>query len=85
MLQSEESSAALRAQLVGVLRAAGLAPEPSDANFVLVRAPGLRDRLAPQGVLVRDCATFGLPDHVRIAVPDERGLARLEEALCAAA
>ena len=77
--------AELRGRLVGVLRAAGLAPEPSDANFVLVRAPGLRDRLAPRGVLVRDCASFGLPDHVRIAVPDQDGLARLEEALAGSA
>ena len=76
--------ASLRSQLVDVLRGAGLAPEPSDANFVLVRAPGLRERLAPRGVLVRDCTSFGLPDHVRIAVPDATGLARLEEALCAA-
>jgi histidinol-phosphate/aromatic aminotransferase/cobyric acid decarboxylase-like protein len=76
--------AALRTDLVDVLRGAGLSPEPSDANFVLVRAPGLRDRLAPQGVLVRDCASFDLPEHVRIAVPDAAGLARLEEVLCAA-
>ncbi|MDQ3897593.1 MAG: aminotransferase class I/II-fold pyridoxal phosphate-dependent enzyme, partial [Actinomycetota bacterium] len=74
----------LRAQLGDVLRRAGLGPEPSDANFVLVRAPGLRERLAPFGVLLRDCASFGLPDHVRIAVPGGAGLARLEEALCAA-
>jgi histidinol-phosphate/aromatic aminotransferase/cobyric acid decarboxylase-like protein len=71
----------LRDDLVAVLRKAGLAPEASDANFVLVRAPGLRDRLARHGVLVRDCATFGLPDHVRIAVPGAGGLARLEEVL----
>jgi histidinol-phosphate/aromatic aminotransferase/cobyric acid decarboxylase-like protein len=76
--------AALRARLVQVLFHAGLAPEPSDANFVLVRAPGLRPRLARHGVLVRDCASFGLPEHVRIAVPDAAGLARLEEALCRA-
>lgn len=76
--------ARLRAGLVGVLRRAGLDPEPSDANFVLVLAPGLRTRLAPHGILVRDCASFGLPDHVRIAVPDEAGLARLEEVLCGA-
>jgi histidinol-phosphate/aromatic aminotransferase/cobyric acid decarboxylase-like protein len=58
----------------------------SDANYVLCqRAAGLRDRLARQGVLVRDCASFGLPGTVRVAVPDEAGLARLEEALCGAA
>lgn len=42
---------------------------------------GVRDALAAQGVLVRDCASFGLPDRVRIAVPDERGLSRLARAL----
>ncbi len=76
--------AGLRGRLVDLLCSAGFAPEPSDANFVLVRAPGLRARLAPYGILVRDCASFGLPDHVRIAVPDQDGLIRLEEALCAA-
>jgi histidinol-phosphate/aromatic aminotransferase/cobyric acid decarboxylase-like protein len=73
--------AALRAELVGVLVRAGLAPKPSDANWVLVDAPGLRDRLARRGVAVRDCTSFGLPRHVRIAVPDRAGLDRLQEAL----
>jgi hypothetical protein len=34
---------------------------------------------------VRDCTSFGLPDHVRIAVPDAEGLERLDRALAAAA
>lgn len=58
--------------------------EESDAPYVLVRAPegaaALRARLARRGVLVRDCTGFGLPDHVRVAVPDEAGLRRLEGA-----
>ena len=70
-----------RDDLVAALRAHGLGPEPSDANWVLVRSPGLRDRLARSGVLVRDCRSFGMPDHVRIAVPDPASLARLAEAL----
>jgi histidinol-phosphate/aromatic aminotransferase/cobyric acid decarboxylase-like protein len=71
----------LRADLTGVL--AAFEPQPSDANWVLCAdAPRLRERLAPHGVLVRDCASFGLPDHARVAVPDDVGLARLEEALC---
>lgn len=73
--------AELRASLVDVLRAAGLDPEPSDACWVLVHSPGLRDRLARRGVAVRDCASFGLPEHVRIAVPGHAGRARLQEAL----
>jgi len=77
--------ASLRKRLARVLRCHGLHAEPSDANFVIVKAPGLRGALATHGVLVRDCASFGLPDHVRIAVPDTPGLDRLERALAAAA
>ena len=74
--------AAARTELVGVLSGHGLAPRPSSANFVLVDgAPGLRDGLAPHGVIVRDCSSFGLPGSVRIAVPDADGLARLDAAL----
>ncbi len=73
--------AARRAALGDVLGTFGLEPEPSDAPWLLVRAPGLRARLAPHGVLVRDCASFGLPDHARIAAPDPAGLDRLADAL----
>ena len=68
--------AALQAAIPGV--------EPSDANFVLVRveegAATARACLARHGVLVRDCTSFGLPGHIRVAVPDEAGLARLVDA-----
>jgi len=76
--------ASARAALVEVLRRFGYAPLASDANFVLVpQAGGLREALARDGVVVRDCRSFGLVDHVRIAVPDEAGLERLERALVA--
>jgi len=80
--------AGLREQLVAVLRRHGLAPAPSDANWVLVetlslRDPSLRDRLAERGILVRDCASFGLPGTVRIAVPNGNGIDRLDQALAA--
>jgi histidinol-phosphate/aromatic aminotransferase/cobyric acid decarboxylase-like protein len=65
--------AAVTAALPGV--------EPSDANYVLVRvpagAPAARTALARHGVLVRDCSSFGLPNHIRVGVPDEAGLRRL--------
>ena len=74
--------ACLRADLDRLLRAHGLDPEPSDANFVLVRhAPGLRDHLAPRAVLVRDTASFGIHGGARIAVPAEADLERLHTAL----
>ena len=74
--------ATLRRDLVGLLAGAGFEAGPSDANFVLVEgAPGLRDRLARRGVVVRDCSSFGLADAVRVAVPAEEGLERLARAL----
>jgi len=74
--------AALRARLVDVLERAGLVPESSDACFVLVpKAPGLRDHLARELVLVRDTGSFGIADGVRIAVPDDAGMDRLERAM----
>ncbi|HZJ50017.1 MAG TPA: aminotransferase class I/II-fold pyridoxal phosphate-dependent enzyme [Actinomycetota bacterium] len=75
-----ETIAAGRAELVALLGRHGIPTEPSDAPWVLGRSPGLRDRLAPLGVVVRDCTSFGLLDHVRIAVPDKAGMARLDEA-----
>lgn len=78
-----EGIADLRAVLVGLLAGHGLAARPSDANWVLVDDAGdLRTSLAGQGVLVRDCATFGMAGTVRIAVPGADGLVRLEGALC---
>jgi histidinol-phosphate/aromatic aminotransferase/cobyric acid decarboxylase-like protein len=76
--------AGLRELLVEVLAAHGLTARPSDANWLLVDAPGLREVLAPHAVVVRDCASFGLPGVARIAVPDEDGVTRLDRALTAA-
>jgi histidinol-phosphate/aromatic aminotransferase/cobyric acid decarboxylase-like protein len=70
----------LRVELVTCLD--GFEVQAADAPWVLVRHAGdLRDRLARQAVLVRDCTSFGMPGTVRIAVPDERGLERLRRAL----
>lgn len=73
--------AGLRADLVGLLEGAGLAVDAADASWVLVDSPGLRERLAPHGVLVRDCTSFGLPGVHRMAVPDADGLERVARAL----
>jgi histidinol-phosphate/aromatic aminotransferase/cobyric acid decarboxylase-like protein len=72
----------LRAELVDLLADHGLKALPSDVNYVLVpSAGGLRSKLASEAILVRDCTSFGLLDHVRIAVPSPDGMARLRRAL----
>jgi histidinol-phosphate/aromatic aminotransferase/cobyric acid decarboxylase-like protein len=77
--------AELRVALSGLLASYGLLVRPSDANWVLVEgAAGLRESLAPHGVVVRDCASFGLPGVTRIAVPSAAGLERLSVALASA-
>jgi len=65
-----------RDRLMAGLRRCGLDPLPTDVNFFLVEAKDgavFRRRLLQRGILVRDCASFGLPAYVRIATrrPDE--------------
>ena len=73
-----------KAQLCADLDALSLSPMPSAANFVLVRvgdAASVRSALLRRGIAVRDCASFGLPEHIRIAVRTTADCARLVEAL----
>jgi histidinol-phosphate/aromatic aminotransferase/cobyric acid decarboxylase-like protein len=71
----------LREGLRRILEAAGYAPQPSDANWLLVEAPDLESRLAAEAICVRDCTSFGMAGTVRVAVPGPDGLARLQAAL----
>lgn len=74
----------LRHQLAALLTSFGLCPLPSDAPWILVEgAADLRERLARQGVLVRDTGSFGMAGSARVAVPDAAGLERLAQALAA--
>lgn len=75
-----------RAFLSSALAAHGLRVLPAAANFLLVEVgdgAALRAALLRRGVCVRDCASFGLPGHVRIGlrpVPDcERLVAAVAE------
>jgi histidinol-phosphate/aromatic aminotransferase/cobyric acid decarboxylase-like protein len=76
--------ARLRRALAELLTSFGLGVRPSDANWVLVDRGGLREALAPHGLVVRDCASFGLQGVTRIAVPSAQGLERLAAALASA-
>ncbi len=53
------------------LGAMGIAFTPSSANFLLVKvgdAVQVRTEMLRRGIAVRDCTSFGLPQHIRIAV-----------------
>lgn len=68
-----EETIACRELLVARLRAGGLRPQPSDANFVLVELDtdddlAVTDRVARRGILLRPGTEFGLPGHVRVTV-----------------
>ena len=57
----------LTAQLTGL----GFGVPPSAANFLLVKvgdAASWRDRLMRKGLFVRDCASFGLPQYIRVGI-----------------
>ncbi|MFC1988130.1 pyridoxal phosphate-dependent aminotransferase [Chloroflexota bacterium] len=56
--------------LVAGIENIGFNTIPSRAHFFLVRvnnAKGFRAALLKQGILVRDCTSFGLPEYVRIS------------------
>jgi histidinol-phosphate/aromatic aminotransferase/cobyric acid decarboxylase-like protein len=75
------SVSTLRRQLVDELQRHGLGTRPSDAPWVLVERGDLRNILAPYGIVVRDCSSFGMPEVSRVAVPSADGLGRLSSVL----
>jgi len=73
--------AALRARLVAALTSCDLTVTDTETCWVLVHRAGLRELLVPQGIVVRDCTSFGMSGVARVAVPDDDGRARLVAAL----
>ncbi len=60
----------------------------SDANFYVLdvgpeKAREVKRELLKQGLLVRDCTSFGLPSHIRFSVKKENENERLMDALLA--
>jgi histidinol-phosphate aminotransferase len=88
--KSQEIVAGSRAYLTAELKALGFVVYPSSANFILSEVPrfsGLdtaahwRARLLVHGVCVRDCASFGLPRHIRLGIRTIPECQRLIEAI----
>lgn len=85
-----QASSDLRAELTTL----GLAPLPAAVHFFLVpvhSAAAWKAALLARGMLVRDCTSFGLPQHIRIAPqqPDDnralvQAMRACQEELCAA-
>jgi len=66
------------------LRTLGLTPLPSAVHFFLLPVKdgsAFRNALLRRKVLVRDCASFGLPGHVRVATRRTEQNGRLLEAV----
>jgi len=74
-----------REWLCSRLKDLGLLYEPPSANYILVEvseeAAMLAGRLLSRGILVRDCRSFGLPRHIRVAVRTREENRQLIEAL----
>ena len=74
----------LTERMAAALHTAGYAPFASSANFLLFFAgdtPSLREFLWEDRILVRDCASFGLPGYVRVGVRSEPENERLVKRL----
>ena len=66
------------------LTAMGFSVPPSAANFLLVKvgdAASWRHKLIVQGLVVRDCTSFGLPEYIRVGVRSLPDCQRLIEAM----
>ncbi len=82
---SREKIARERGWLCNRLDDLGLIYEPPSANYILVEIPieaeVLVERLLLHNILVRDCRSFGLPHHIRVAVRTHEENEQLIEAL----
>ena len=71
-----------RRRFATAVEALGYRVSPGIAPWLLLEdTPGLRETLAPSGVMVRDCSSFGLRDTHRIGLPRDADIDRVLFAL----
>ena len=85
LAESRKAIAKERTRLVSAISSLGLTCYPSSVNFLLVECgrivTSLCSALAQKNILVRNCASFGLPTCIRIAVRTHDENTQLLEAL----
>ena len=74
---------ALRHHFTASLEALGFVVRGTDVNWLLVDRLDLRTQLARLGVLVRDCASFGMSGVHRVALPKPENLDQVLDAFAA--
>jgi len=75
---------AAKEYLIGELGRMGFIIHPAAANFLLIEVGDggwWWDRLMRQGIFVRDCASFGLPDCIRIGIRTQADCEKLVAAV----
>ena len=81
---AREVITAAKAYLYREFSSLGLVVMPSAANFLLVRVGNgarIRSALLERHIVVRDCSSFGLPEHIRVAVRRPEECQRLIQSL----
>jgi histidinol-phosphate aminotransferase len=84
LAQSLSELARAKPALVDGLASLGLVPLPSSTHFFLVHVGDgavTREALLRRGILVRDCASFGLPEFIRLSTQTFDANARLLDVL----
>jgi histidinol-phosphate aminotransferase len=84
LAQSLRELARAKPALVDGLASLGLVPLSSSTHFFLVRVgdgAATREALLQRGILVRDCASFGLPEFIRLSTQTPDANARLLEVM----
>ena len=82
--RARQAVAQAKEHLRAGLASLGFPVPPSSANFLLVRVGDgalWRERLGRRGFFVRDCASFGLADYIRVGIRSMPDCQRLVEAM----